>query len=103
MSVRASDFSKNVERHIFVSLAGRFKNCLRAGKFSKRFSLVTIVPSTFCDGSIKWSSVMLQRILYAPLAIVRRETAAIEAKASPRKPSVERFRRSLSVLILLVA
>ena len=46
---------------------------------------------------------MLARILKPPLVMLRRATAAIDARASPLKPSVERFIKSTSVAILLVA
>ena len=45
---------------------------------------------------------MLARILFVPLMIERRATAAIEASASPRKPRVVRLRRSSDSAILLV-
>ena len=45
---------------------------------------------------------MLARILLLPLMIERRDTAAIEARASPRKPRVVRFNKSSDWEILLV-
>ena len=89
--------------HISASVAGRFKNCLLAGKFSKSPSDCTIVPVIFACGSRMWSSVMLARIFHPPLVIESLETVAIEESASPRKPKVVRFSKSISEEILLVA
>ena len=50
-----------------------------------------------------WSSVTEARIFQPPLVTVRRDTAAIDERASPLNPRVCRLRRSVSEAILLVA
>ena len=103
ISGRGRAFSRNICLHALASVAGRFKNTLLAGKFSKMPSADMIVPFTAEQGVRIWSSVIEAFIFHCPLVIERRQTAAIEASASPRKPSVVKFSKSVSLCILLVA
>ena len=103
MSGRAIAFSSKVVLHKAASLALRFRKTLLAGKFSNRAWVWTIVPVTGGTVVITWSSVTDAHILQVPLVISSRETAAMEARASPLKPRVDKFSKSVSLEILLVA
>ena len=103
MSGRGRTFSSKVALHMVPSLAGRFKNCLRAGKFSNSAEVWTMVPLADAAGVSTWSSVTEAHIFH-PLEIISSLlTAAMDESASPLKPRVERWRRSVSEEILLVA
>ena len=92
-----------------ASVTSRFKNLRRAGTLANRSSAITVVPTAQPRSVMSTISPQLTSIC-APSAasgvldrMRRRETAAMAAKASPRKPSVAMPSRSSGSLILLVA
>ena len=94
--------SRKIVRHSAVSAAARFKNCLRAGKFSKRFSTCTTVPAFKRAGRIFPSCNFHAAGPLLVEVISRSLTALMEESASPRKPRLCRESKSSAVEILLV-
>ena len=93
--------------HKAVSACARFKKRCRAGKFSNKPRHTATVPAGREAGLINClPSGPVSRCHAWPFlhaVISKRLTAAIDASASPRKPSVVKRSRSPSETILLVA
>ena len=93
----------------FPSVVALFKNFLRAGVLKKRSRTITVVPSGTPASSKERFFPPFITYLYpksdvAVLVISSTfDTAATEARASPRNPSDEMLIRSSALFILLVA
>ena len=92
-----------------ASAAGRLRKARRAGRLKNRSRTCTVVPSGQPAGSSEStrpaSSAMRVPASWprARVVISTRLTAAIEGRASPRKPIVDTSTRSLTSRSLLVA
>ncbi len=100
---------RTASRHRSCSVPTVRRNLRRAGVLKKRLRTVTLVPTGPAVGrGGETVSPSTSICAAAGLSAVRermesRETAAIEASASPRKPSVAIRSRSVAASILLVA
>ena len=87
------------------SVAALLRNLRRAGVLKYRSRISTTVPAGRASGVSSPSALMRQAclLLRAALVRLRRETLAMAARASPRKPMVATRSRSSSVVIFDVA
>ena len=91
------------------SVASVRRNLRRAGVLKNSSSMVTVVPAASAAGDTGWivpPSTSMRHACGRPAArdaSAKRETAAIDASASPRKPSVPIASRSAGDTILDVA
>ncbi len=107
-SGKAIAFSTKTCLQAAASAEARFRNCFLAGKPSNKARSSTVVPREPRHGSTAGSLPGPQRKRQAAsslvaLVMISSPTAAMEARASPRKPRVDRRRRSSASAIFEVA
>ena len=92
-----------------ASVSALFKNLSRAGRLknicSTQITVPIGIPQALTSRTLPPSMIISvpSREPSSRVVSEKRETEAIEGSASPRKPSVKIFSKSLSTLILLVA
>ena len=97
------------ERMLFSSVEFVLRNFLRAGTLKKRFSTMKLLPmgqeTGCCDTTFEAEISMSVPISLSAVLVFSFTwaTAAMEARASPRNPMVERAKRSSAFFIFDVA